>query len=151
MGNVAEYIAMADRALEQSVGSIIRASQLYESEPWGFEAPTHFWNQALEVETELSPMELLAAVNVIEAKLGRDRDAENITKVETGEMYTSRTMDIDIILYGDEIMESEVLTIPHTMMREREFVLEPIVEIAPERIDPVTGCTLAQLYEKLKA
>ncbi len=150
IGDVADYIAMADRAITQRVGSIVRASQLYESEPWGFEAPTRFWNQALEVETELSAMDLLRELQTIENLLGRNREDELRTKELTGGRYASRTMDIDIIFYGDDIVDCDVLHIPHPMMREREFVLEPMVEIAPQRVDPQSGRTVMQLFNELE-
>lgn len=101
---------------------MLRCSHRYESKPWGFDAEQHFSNQALEVSTDLQPLEVLEAVQAIEQELGRNRAAEAVEKARTGVAYTSRPIDIDILFYDDEVIASERLTVPHPLLSEREFI-----------------------------
>jgi 2-amino-4-hydroxy-6-hydroxymethyldihydropteridine diphosphokinase len=137
--NRGDRIALLQQAreqLQQQAGHIIRQSPLYESDPWGFASPDRFLNQALAMETTLEPLPLLAVIQRIETALGRRR---------TGSGYASRTMDIDILLYGDRIIDSPFLTVPHSRMHERAFVLRPLNDIAPEVIHPRLNQTIAAL------
>ena len=99
-----------------------------------------FLNQVIAVETHLPPRELLAVIKHIEADLGRKPAAR----------WAPREIDIDILAYRDELMVTDVLTIPHPAMDERRFVLEPLAEIAPAWRHPVLGKTASEMLEALK-
>ena len=118
----------AKKMIEESIGSVVSVSSVYETEPWGFESDNEFLNMVLCVETDLSPSGLLGRILMIESQLGRIR-CEN--------QYSSRNIDIDILLYNNEIVNEAALEIPHPRMHERRFVLVPLAEIAPELIHPV--------------
>lgn len=151
-GNRGDVRRLLDRAkglIEERVGRVVKASAHYESEPWGFEASTSFWNQVLEVETSLEPMAVLKATRSIEADLGRDRHLEGEEKARSGQRYASRTMDVDILFYDDRILTTEELKIPHPRIGEREFVLRPLCEILPRMVHPENGVTMEQLLHNL--
>ena len=149
IGDMKPRLRQAQQLINRDIGIVLRCSHVYESEPWGFRAENRFMNQAMVVDTELTPSELLAAVQEIERLLGRDREAEAAQKSISGERYSSRVMDIDIIFYDDLVMESDTLTIPHPLMHERDFVLAPLSEIAPAMKHPVNGKTVEQLRNEL--
>ncbi len=150
IGNMREVLAGVRAELERSVGAIVASSNEIESDAWGFECESNFTNQALELTTSLSPEDLLDRIHLIEEQWGRDREAERIAKACSGERYTSRTIDIDIILYGEEVIESERLTVPHPLMCEREFVMEPIAEIMANRRHPVSGRTMVEILSEIR-
>ena len=104
-------------------------SPLYRSAPVGYAAQPDFVNAVAEVRTSLAAGELLAALIEIEARHGRERSFAN----------APRTLDLDLLLYGDEMLESERLTLPHPRMHERAFVLAPLLDIAPEAVIPGRG------------
>ncbi|MEG0788836.1 MAG: 2-amino-4-hydroxy-6-hydroxymethyldihydropteridine diphosphokinase [Alistipes sp.] len=152
IGDVKTRLQHAQQLLNERVGAVLRCSHRYESEPWGFAAgdPDRFSNQVLELSTDLSPEEVLNAVLRIEDELGRDRTTEQAMKASSGERYTSRKIDIDILFYDDRVISSERLTIPHPHIGEREFVLEPLCEIMRSRRHPVTGKSLSEMWAELK-
>jgi 2-amino-4-hydroxy-6-hydroxymethyldihydropteridine diphosphokinase len=127
-----------DRIVE-NIGGVKTASSYYETEPWGFQADERFLNIAVEVETDLSPDDLMETITRIENRMGRIRDE----KVK----YTSRIIDIDILLYGDMVINQENLTVPHPRMHERNFVLGPMDEIAPDLVHPVFEITISELLD----
>ncbi len=139
----------ASELLAARVGRVVASSGRYITEPWGFSCDAEFTNQALEVITELEPMELLGATQLIERELGRDIAEEQDYKSASGQRYAPRALDIDIILLGDELFRGECLEIPHPRMGEREFVLQPLCEIAPQRIHPIVGATIESMYGSL--
>lgn len=114
---------------------ICTISSCYETEPLGEAAQPQFLNMAVEIETETTPLELLKVVKDIEVRLGR-RPARR---------WGPREIDIDLILWGPERVETEELTLPHADFRQRAFVLAPLAEIAPDAVDPVTGKTVREL------
>ena len=138
------------RLVNDRVGAVLRCSHRYESEPWGFEAAQKFSNQALEVSTDLTAHEVLDAVQAIERELGRNRAAAAVEKAAGGNRYTSRPVDIDIIFYGDEVIDDERLTVPHPLLAEREFALVPLCEILRSRRHPVTGLTVGEMLDALR-
>jgi 2-amino-4-hydroxy-6-hydroxymethyldihydropteridine diphosphokinase len=122
-----------------SLGEVAAVSSFYETEPVEFIAQPWFLNCAVKLETEKMPKQLLSGVLEIEKKMGRRR----------GESKGPRVIDIDILLFGNSIIEAKGLTIPHVNMHARRFVLEPLAEIAPEARHPVFKRTVRELKETL--
>ncbi len=150
MGDVRASIERAAELLEERVGMVVKRSSMMQSEAWGFEEQTApFVNQAIELECGCSPEELLDLTQAIEQELGRRREEEAQLKARSGERYCSRSIDIDIIFYGERSYESERLTIPHPLMHRREFVLRPIVEIAAKWQSVVLGHSCEELLDDL--
>ena len=152
-GDVKRTLQAAQQLINARVGAVLRCSHRYESKPWGFDAEQHFSNQALEVSTDLQPLEVLEAVQAIEQELGRNRAAEAVEKARTGVAYTSRPIDIDILFYDDEVIASERLTVPHPLLSEREFALAPLCEISAatrSRGRPWRRCTRPCARMKIK-
>jgi 2-amino-4-hydroxy-6-hydroxymethyldihydropteridine diphosphokinase len=123
------------------IGPVIRLSSVYETEPWGFRSEDLFLNMIAEVETKLKPSGLLGRILMIEAEMGRLRQ---------GKGYSSRNIDIDILLYGEKIMDTPSLVIPHPKLHERRFVLVPLCEIAPGLIHPVLKKDIKTLLKESK-
>ncbi len=136
MGNSVEIVGLALAILEKECGHISKKSSLYETEPWGFESESNFLNIVVCIETERSALSLLSKIHETEQKLGRTR---------TNNQYTSRLIDIDILLFNDTIIESEILVIPHPRMHLRQFVLQPLSEIAGDFVHPVFLKSINQL------
>jgi 2-amino-4-hydroxy-6-hydroxymethyldihydropteridine diphosphokinase len=113
----------------------IHESHIYETEPVGVANQPPFLNMAIEIETELAPLELLRALKEMEAELGRESRAR----------WGPRLIDIDIVLCEDRVLETAELTIPHPEFRKRAFVLHPLAEFAGDAIDPVTGRSVREL------
>jgi 2-amino-4-hydroxy-6-hydroxymethyldihydropteridine diphosphokinase len=124
-----------------ALGKVLAVSSFYDTAPVGYLDQPRFLNAAALLETALPPLELLDSLLSIERSMGRDRSAS----VPKG----PRVIDLDLLLFGSEVMETTTLTLPHPAMRERRFVLEPLAEIAPTILDPVTGLTIAELLAKL--
>ncbi|MBQ3247620.1 MAG: 2-amino-4-hydroxy-6-hydroxymethyldihydropteridine diphosphokinase [Alistipes sp.] len=149
VGDAEQTLGEAARLINAEVGRVVRHSQIYRTKAWGFEAED-FRNQVLVVESELEPMQVLDVVNDIERRLGRDRAVEQMEKSATGARYASRSIDIDILFYDDLVVESERLTLPHPRIAEREFVLEPLAEVAARWRHPVSGVSVQQMYDELR-
>ena len=149
-GDVKRTLQTAQQLINSRVGAVLRCSHRYESEPWGFPAAQRFSNQALEVSTDLSPLEVLDACQGIERELGRNRAAEAVEKASSGAAYSSRPIDIDIIFYGDEVIDDARLTVPHPLLAEREFALQPLAEIMRRHRHPVTGVTVGEMLDALR-
>lgn len=197
-GDVKATLASARTMVGERIGVVTASSSLHASAPWGdFDTPQQdFLNQALIVDTALSPIELLDATQQIERELGRQRTSvqgasfAGVPAAENGRalrtqiaarvsgmtarlrktkqrpsrtidrctnedvvrtcVYSSRPVDIDILFYGDEVINTGRLTIPHPLIVEREFALAPLVEIAPDLRHPVTGLTVNEMLLKLR-
>jgi 2-amino-4-hydroxy-6-hydroxymethyldihydropteridine diphosphokinase len=117
------------RAAAEQIGAL-RLSPIVETEPWGYEDQPRFLNAVAEVETDLAPRALLDRLLDVERRLGR---------VRTGPRYGPRTIDLDLLLYGDERLDEGGLTVPHPRLHERLFVLEPLAALVPERRIPGNG------------
>ena len=140
--NLGDREAELNRALEQLEDAGIRVrrrSGVIETAPQYVLDQPMFLNMAVEVDTELDPYEMLAAIHRIEASMGRTRATPK----------GPRTIDIDIVFYGSEVINTPSLTIPHPGMAERRFVLEPLAEIAPGLRHPITGATVEHMLASL--
>ena len=129
IGNKRRNMITAAALLAERVGDVLALSGFYETEPWGFQSENTFLNAALQIETALSPLELLKATQEIEIEMGRTQKSNGA--------YHDRIIDIDILLYDDLVLQTPELTLPHPLMHERLFVMEPLAEIAPNVIHPV--------------
>ncbi|MCD6179184.1 MAG: 2-amino-4-hydroxy-6-hydroxymethyldihydropteridine diphosphokinase [Bacteroidales bacterium] len=137
-GNRRDLILRAIQLLETKLGKYLKASSIYESKAWGFEAETTFLNQVLIFETQLKPQEILQISLDIEKVLGRIRNTKG---------YASRTMDIDLLFYDNRIIEEANLQIPHPRLHLRRFTLEPLVEIIPNFIHPKFKKSMSELLQ----
>ncbi len=139
IGDTEKNLREAVEALAKR-GAIASVSSLYRTEPVGFVNQPWFLNQVICLETKLSPEDLLKATQQIENNLGRERTIH----------WGPRTIDIDILLYDNLVMATPNLTIPHSWLSERRFVLEPLAEIAPTLKHPILEKTLTELLQELK-
>jgi 2-amino-4-hydroxy-6-hydroxymethyldihydropteridine diphosphokinase len=140
LGDREAMLQAAVRALESLRLHILRLSPVYETEPVDVSGQHWFLNQVAEAETDLFPLQLLHRTAKIEAQLGRRRLAPQ----------GPRTIDIDILLYGNSIVTTPALEIPHPRFRARRFVLAPLADLAPELRDPVTRKTVRELLGELR-
>lgn len=141
--NIGDRAMNLREAIERlgELGRVAAVSSLYETEPVEFTEQPWFLNCVVELETSLTPVQLLAGILEIEKQMGRYR----------GKKKGPRNIDLDVLLYGDRIVDSPELTIPHPAMEERRFVLAPLAEIAPEVTHPVCKKSVRELLEGLSA
>lgn len=140
LGERDRLIFHAVEGISEHVGKINTRSQIYESTPWRVDGQQNYLNQVIEVQTLLSAEDTLVTVLKIENELGRVRI----------EKWGERLIDIDIIFFNNEIIETPDLCIPHKHMHERNFVLGPLNEIAPDFIHPIYNKTVSELFDKSK-
>lgn len=140
-GNKEENLKRAIELLSLALGNYESLSSFIVTKPWGFESKNLFCNCVVEYMTSLPPLALLDITERIEKELGR------VTKSSNGN-YHDRIIDIDILLYGKEIIQNERLTIPHPLIQERDFVLNPLSEIAPQVIHPVFDKSIAEIKKE---
>ena len=141
-GDKKALLEQACTLINNRCGMLVERSSAYTTEPWGFEAEEWFLNERLVVETELEPDDLMDALLGIEKELGRVREPKQ-------QGYSSRTVDLDILYYGDQIVNTEKVTIPHPLLHLRKFALMPLCEIIPDFLHPIFNVSQTQLLEKL--
>ncbi len=139
--------------LQERVGTVVCRSAFYETEPWGFVSPHSFLNAVVKVRTHFPPGKVLTVTQQIERELGRTHKS-----ISGG--YADRPMDIDLLLYDDWVLEADFLppgkntpvhlSLPHPLMHERLFVMQPLAEIAPDVEHPVFHCSLKALLQALQ-
>ena len=141
-GNKGDRNGLLSSAVQaiSELGEMTAKSKVYETEAWGGVAKGPFLNQVVEIKTAYSPLEILAFIQQIEIDLGRKRD----------EHWGDRTMDIDIIFFGRNIIATSELQVPHPFLAERKFVLIPLAEILPDFVHPVSRKSNQQLLEECK-
>ena len=142
LGDRKEQLITATALLSERVGYVLDVSGFYETTPWGFQSENMFLNRVVRVDTLMSPYVLLDATQQIEYEMGRTAKSNN-------RHYSDRTMDIDILLYDELVLQSPTLVVPHPHMQKRIFVLQPLSEIAPGLIHPILNKTVAELYQDL--
>jgi len=125
--------------LKQKGIKVLKRSSFYETEPWGIKEQPKFINMVIEIETNLGPEELLRTLKEIEVAMGRVKNVK----------WGARIMDLDILLYEEMIIKTPLLEIPHPYMKDREFVLKPLFEIAPDRVHPVFKKSIKELLAEL--
>ena len=143
--NLGDREASLRQALEHMAQSpetvVVRASSLYDTEPVGVEDQPHFLNAVAQLETQLTPRQLLWNLMLIERRLGRVRT----------QRWGPRTIDLDMLLYEDAVIEEDDFQLPHPELSKRSFVLVPLVELEPLLVHPVTGETMLALLQRLGA
>ncbi len=139
--NLGDLLSIIENALTliiNRIGEILKKSPIYENPPLGFAADTLFYNACVLVRTNFLPSEVLDEIQNIEKELGRGSKTID-------HLYSSRTIDIDILFYNDEIIKNERLCIPHPLYQDRRFVLVPLNDIATTKIDPISGLSVNHL------
>ncbi len=132
------YLEEAEHKLVVTVGDVNQRSEIYESEPFGFNADQTFLNRILFLSSDLTAKQVLNKIHIIEQELGRTRSEEG---------YSSRTIDIDILYFNNDVIDTDKLTIPHPGMHERMFTLVPLAEIAPDFIHPILHVNSKELLD----
>ena len=138
LGDRSKNLEQANIKIEERIGKIIKLSSIYETEAWGVTAQPLFLNQVLLVETNLTVQEVLKTILNIELEMGRVRI----------QRWAERLIDIDILFFNKVIINQENLIVPHPRIQERNFVLKPLVEIAPNLMHPIFNKTMTELLEE---
>ena len=138
LGDKEYNLRLAVRKIEERVGKVVSLSAFYATAPWGFSSEHTFLNAAACVETLLPPLSVLHLTQEIEREIGR-------THKSVGGVYSDRVIDIDLLLYGDRVLDTPVLQLPHPLMHVRRFVLEPLAELAPGLVHPILKKKMREL------
>ena len=139
VGNVSENFDTAIEKIKELIGPVIKQSSLYKTEPWGNKNQDDFLNQVIYIETNKSPDEVLKNILSIEKAMGRNRNKDN--------QFAPRSIDIDILFYNEEIINKGNLIIPHPRLHLRNFVLTPLIEIAPGLMHPILNKKIKDLFK----
>lgn len=135
LGNKKQNLQEVAQQLSGRAGQILKCSSVYETLPWGVADQPSYWNQVLLLQTTLLPQELLQVIHEIEKELGRQRRIR----------WESRIIDVDILYYNMEVIETSTLSVPHPRLASRRFTLVPLAEIAPDFVHPVLGLSNQEL------
>lgn len=138
MGDKEQIFAEACLLINNRCGMVVKVSGSYESEPWGFKADEWFLNRLIVVETALEPEVLMEKLLDIESELGRVRHPEI-------QGYTSRMIDLDILYYGNRVLNTAFLMVPHPRLQFRRFALMPLCEVVPDFVHPILNLTQHEL------
>lgn len=138
LGDRVANLAEARRRLAEHL-PLVKYSHLYETPPWGITDQPAFYNQVIETSSDADPLDLLHLVKRIEVEMGR----------VPGLRYGPRLIDIDLLVYGERVLNTPELTLPHPRLFERAFVLVPFTEIAPDLIPPTQTATISELCSRL--
>ena len=141
LGDREHLVNQACNMIGERCGEIVAKSRLYESEPWGFKSEHWFLNQVVKIETSLSPDALMQTLLEIEKELGRDR-------ITPHKGYVSRPIDLDILYFGNEIIDTQMVVVPHPRLHQRRFTLLPLCDVAPDFVHPVMNKTSLQLLDE---
>ena len=136
LGDREQILSNAIEKMNKEIGSVVECSAMYETEPWGFDHELNFLNQVVVVDSDLKAIQILDITQGIEKDLGRIRKKNQ---------YSERTIDIDILFYGEEIISSERLDIPHPRIQERMFALMPLMDVGADLVHPVIGKSIKKL------
>ncbi len=139
LGDRFDALKRAMELIREEAGEITAASSVWETEPWGFDADEQFLNMVIVIRTSLEPARLIQLFRSIEGRLGRKKSG--------GGKYESRIIDLDILFWDDRVISLPGLEVPHPKLHTRRFVLEPLQEVAPEAVHPVTGLTVAEMLQ----
>jgi|APIni6443716594_1056825.scaffolds.fasta_scaffold454075_2 2-amino-4-hydroxy-6-hydroxymethyldihydropteridine diphosphokinase len=139
-GDRLSALIKAIQLIDYRIGKVLDNSHLFESEPWGFTSLQPFYNVNLKIETIRTPKAVLSQILEIEKILGRLR---------SGKGYSDRIIDIDILFYGNQVINQKKLVIPHPNLHKRRFVLEPLVSLIPEFIHPTLLLSIKELFDNL--
>ncbi len=139
LGDRQLFLELAIKEIETEIAPVIRASGVYETQSWGKTDSPDYLNQVILLKTDLPPRLVLEKILDIEKKLGRKRE----------EKWGSRTIDIDILFYGQQVIDEPGLHIPHPELHKRRFTMEPLSEIAPHLVHPVLNKKINQLKTEL--
>ncbi len=140
LGDRKKNITDATMICGSILGTLECLSSLYETEPWGYASPNKYLNAVICIKTEHAPERCLQMAKAIEREMGR--------AVHTGNGYEDRPIDIDILFFDNLTIKTEELTIPHPLIQDREFVLRPLAEIAPDLIHPVLGLSATEMLQE---
>ena len=123
LGDKEQNLRLAVQHIEERIGKVVSLSAFYATAPWGFASDNTFLNAVVCVETSLPPLEILSVTQSIEKEMGRTHKSVN-------GVYSDRVIDIDLLLYDDLVLDTPTLKLPHPLMQERRFVMEPLAENA---------------------
>jgi len=165
-GDRLDYLDRALQMISGQAGIVLKKSGIYETAPWGFEDSISFLNQVIELETNLNPNELLEQLLAIETKLGRIRpfsacgcsiqpSSDRLSQMNADNQYVEfqyqgRTIDLDILFYGDKLVFTDDLMVPHPRLHERSFTLIPLNEIAPDMVHPLLKKKISSLLTECR-
>lgn len=142
LGDKKSNIETATRKINEYIGRLVSVSSIYETAPMGFDSENMFANAACIVLSDLLPERVLYYTQLIEKEMGRMHKSQN-------KIYSDRIIDVDILMYNNEIINTPYLTLPHPHLHERNFVLDPLTEIAGSTIHPILNKTMLEMKEEL--